>query len=467
MVKNKSEVIKHSAAIHMQNNITLLQRRAWNALLANAYDDLLTTDKHAMKVKDLMWTLEFESHNEEYLKEALQALISCKVEWNVFGKDREKDWIATTLLAEARINNGVLTYAYAPTLREGLHNPRMYARLSLSMQNKFSSKHAQALWELCVDALDETRKYGETPFILLADYRKFLGLPEEVYPEFKKLNKWVIKDPIAEVNRVTDFQAKAEYKREGRHVRAVKFKVHQVERLPKPAAKSRQGVFWPEITDMPTAVRELKEAGMAADEAWKIWQEGFNYVETDKRPINLKDNPEVAFDRYVLEKVHLLRRQREAGKVKNITGFLCTAIKKNYANPEFVIEEKKQRVREETKAKSMTERQQQLLEEQKSELQTNRDKELHQLCEQIAQETPALLEQVTTEIFKENPFLKKSCEPGKTLLESYHEKPMLRVMVDQYLMNHYPERFRAIRKRYASQLAAVAPQMVGEQRANV
>jgi hypothetical protein len=82
VVKNKSEVIKHSAAIHMQNNITLLQRRAWNALLANAYDDLLTKDKHAMKVKDLMWTLEFESHNEEYLKEALRALISCKVEWH-------------------------------------------------------------------------------------------------------------------------------------------------------------------------------------------------------------------------------------------------------------------------------------------------------------------------------------------------------------------------------------------------
>jgi hypothetical protein len=170
-VKNKSEVIKHSAAIHMQNNITLLQRRAWNALLANAYDDLPIKERHAMKVKDLMVILEFESHNEDYLKEALRALISCKVEWNVLGKDREKDWIATTLLAEARIHNGVCTYAYAPTLREGLHNPRMYARLSLSMQNKFSSKHAQALWELCVDALDEARRYGETPFISLTDYK--------------------------------------------------------------------------------------------------------------------------------------------------------------------------------------------------------------------------------------------------------------------------------------------------------
>jgi hypothetical protein len=306
-----------------------------------------------------------------------------------------------------------------------------------------------------VDALDETRKYGETPFIPLADYRKFLGLPEDVYPEFKKLNKWVIKDPIAEVNRVTDFQVKAEYKREGRHVRAVKFKVHQVMRLPKPAAKSRQGVFWPEIMDMPTAVRELKDAGMAADEAWKIWQEGFNCVEIDKRPTHLKDNPEVAFDRYVLEKIHLLKRQQEAGKVKNITGFLRTAIKKNYANPEFFVEEKKQRVNEEAKARYVTKRGHQLLEEQRSEIQVTRDKELHQLCEQIAKETPALLDQVTSELFKENPVLKKACQPGKALLENYHEKPMLRVMVDRYLMDQYPDRFRAIRERYESQLVAL------------
>lgn len=439
----------------MQNNITLLQRRAWNALLANAYDELPIKERYAMKVKDLMAILEFESHNEEYLKEALRALISCKVEWNVFSKDREKDWIATTLLAEARINNGLCTYAYAPTLREGLHNPRMYARLSLSMQNKFSSKHAQALWELCVDTLDETRRYGETSFISLADYRKFLGLPEDVYPEFKKLNKWVIKDPIAEVNRVTDFQVKAEYKREGRHVRAVKFKVYQVERLPKPAARPKQGVFWPEITDMPRAVRELKDAGMAADEAWKIWQEGFNCIETDKRPTNLHDNPEDAFDQYVLEKVHLLKRMRETGKVKNITGFLRTAIIKNYANPEFTVEETKKKAREATTTKHLAERHRRLRGEQYDVLTTQREAALHCQCEQLLSETPALLTEIAEDIFHKNVLLKKTCPPGSSLLDSYRDKPMLRVLVDQCLMDRYPERFRTIRERYDVQLAAL------------
>ena len=109
-----------------------------------------------------------------------------------------------------------------------------------------------------------------------------------------------------------------------------------------PAHKvAKQGTLFTDLMDMPTAVGELKNAGIAADEAWKIWQEGFNYVEMDKRPTNFKDTPEATFDRYVLEKIHLLKRMQAEGKIKNITGFLRTAIKKNYANPEFTAEEAK------------------------------------------------------------------------------------------------------------------------------
>ena len=34
-----NEVIKASPAIQIQSTISLLQRRAWNVLLANAYDE--------------------------------------------------------------------------------------------------------------------------------------------------------------------------------------------------------------------------------------------------------------------------------------------------------------------------------------------------------------------------------------------------------------------------------------------
>jgi len=89
MMHDKKEVIKHSAAVHIQNNITLLQRRSWNVLLANAYDELPTEDEHHIAVKDLVRMLNFDSKNDDYLKESLEALVGCKVKWNVLDKDGE------------------------------------------------------------------------------------------------------------------------------------------------------------------------------------------------------------------------------------------------------------------------------------------------------------------------------------------------------------------------------------------
>ncbi len=459
MLQGKREVIKHSAAIHIQNNITLLQRRAWNVLLANAYDELPFQERHRMRIQELMRTLEFDSKNEDYLKEALEAIVSCRVKWNILDKDGEYEWGVTTLLAEAKIKNGVCTYAYGPTLRERLHNPHMYARISLSMQNKFDSKHAQALWELCTDYLDEVRNQGETPFIGLGDFKGLLGIGNGGYGgEFKIINRDVIKPAIEEINTVTDFDVKAEYKKEKRKVSAVKFRVRRVEHLL--GRTARQGDLFPDVKDTPLAVRELKNAGLAADEAWKIWQEGFKYVDEDKRPTNIGEDPEAAFDRYILEKTHLLRRKQAERTVKNITGFLREAIKRNYANPEFAAEETKRKASEESKTKQFTERGRRLVEERKEKILTARETELHHLCEQILNETPTLLTDVAEDIFKKNPLLKKACQPGKALWESYQEKPMLRVLVDQCLMDRYPERFHPVRERYDLQIAAVEKQTV-------
>jgi len=85
---------------------------------------------------------------------------------------------------------------------------------------------------------------------------------------------------------------------------------------------------------------------------------------------------------------------------------------------------------------------------------------MHQLCEKIVQETPALLEEAAEQVFRENPLIRKACPLEKTLLESYQEKPMLWIMVDQYLKKRYPERFTTVRERYDAQLAAIEEKMV-------
>ena len=105
-----SEVIKASPAIQIQSKISLLQRRAWNVLLANAYNELPHIDIHRVSVAELARKLGFNSHNENYLKEILEALVDCTVKWNLLDKDKKEEWGVASLLAEVRIHDGICFY---------------------------------------------------------------------------------------------------------------------------------------------------------------------------------------------------------------------------------------------------------------------------------------------------------------------------------------------------------------------
>ena len=315
------EVIKASAAIHIQNTISLLQRRAWTVLLANAYDELPTKERHSITVKELADILEYNSHDRGYVKEALRALVKCEVEWNLLDKDNEWEWGITTLLAEAKIKKGVCIYAFGPTLRERLHNPRMYARISLTLQNKFDSKHALALWEICLDYIDDERNFGETPNISILTLRQLMGISETRYPDFKTFNRRVIKEPIEEINSKTDFYIAVEYTRKKRRVVSVKFRFRRI--LPIGIESTKQPALFPVYEDMPDIVKQLAEIGFAIHTAWEIWQRGFDQVDAEKRPQGIE------FDDYVQEKIALLNAQR-AGQVRSPTGFVREAIQKNY-----------------------------------------------------------------------------------------------------------------------------------------
>ena len=86
-----NEVIKASPAIQIQSKITHLQRRAWNVLLANAYNELPNKDIHRVSVTELAKKLGFNSRDYDHLKETLEALVDCTVKWNVLGKEKKRE----------------------------------------------------------------------------------------------------------------------------------------------------------------------------------------------------------------------------------------------------------------------------------------------------------------------------------------------------------------------------------------
>ena len=318
-----NEVIKASPAIQIQSKISLLQRRAWNVLLANAYNELPDKDIHSVSVAELAAKLGFGDGNQEYLKEMLRSLRSCEVEWNLLNKDNKQEWGVAGLLAEVRIVDGICFYQFPHTLRLKLHNPRVYAKLNLRLQNQFTSKYALVLWEVCFDYFDADRQQGETPFIPLETCRELMGVEADEYTTFKSLNQWVIKPAIKEINDLTDYHVEIEHKRLGRRIAELKFRITKVKQLPV------QESLFPDIENLPPVAIELIQANIDRSVALQIADEAWDFVTPEKLP---SPGSYSDFLGYVAEKIEM---SLDASGVRNRAGYIVEAIRENYQDPEL------------------------------------------------------------------------------------------------------------------------------------
>ena len=374
-----NEVIKASPAIQIQSKISLLQRRAWNVLLANAYNELPDKDIHSVSMVDLAAKLGFDSGNQEYLKEVLRSLRSCEVEWNLLNKDNKQVWGVASLLASAEIENGICTYGFAPHLRLKLHNPRIYAKLNLRLQNRFKGQYALILWEVCFDYFDTDRGQGETPFIPLETFRELIGLKADEYPVFGFLNRDIIKPAIKEINDVTDYLVEVEQKRIGRKIAELKFRITKVKQIP-----LQESVF-PDIENLPPVAIELVQAEIDRKMAQQIADAEWDFVNPQKLspPGTYAD-----FLAYIAEKIEM---SLSAVGVKNRAGYIIEAIRENYQDPEI----QKQR---EARAQKVREKE---LEDLTAEFKAKRDNILRQAVHADPELVEQAAEKITAYIIRE------------------------------------------------------------------
>ena len=397
-----NEVIKASPAIQIQSKITLLQRRAWNVLLANAYNELPDKDIHTVSVSELAAKLGFDSGNHNYLKEVLGSLGDCKVEWNLLNKDNKKEWGFAVLLASADIKDGICTYGFAPHLRLKLYNPRMYTRLNLSLQNQFRSQYALVLWEICFDYYDSKREQGETPFIPLEVFRELMGVESDEYVLFKAFNRKVIKVAIEEINTLTEYHVEVEYKRIGRKIAELKFHIAKVKQVP------IQESLFPDIEDLTPVAVELVQAGIDRNVAMEIADREWDYVTPEKLP---EPGTYPDFNEYIGEKIEM---SLTAAGVKNRSGYIIEAIRENYQNE--TVQKERERRAEQTRKNEL------------ENLETEFNAKRNHIVREAVRAKPELIEQAATCI--ENPFVRNRLNEYNSPTEAYEERSMVKAEID-------------------------------------
>ncbi len=343
-MKNKKEVIKASGAIHISNGINLMQRRSWNILLSNAFNELIIKDEFTIKIKDLSYLLKYEGHNTSYIKQLVYDLQNITVEWNLLGKDGD-EWGRSVLLSGVIIKNGKLIYAYDPILKKKLYNPLMYAKINLSLQNKFKSKHSLALYELFLDYFNEKNSYGETPYITIKKIKQLLGLKEDEYKKFKYFNDCIIKKSIKEINQKSNLLVEIKYEKNGRNIIAVKFIINKNLKT-----KNKLKVF-----EIPQ-----NEELLVLDNFESENKNLFNILTLEfgisqNKTINiLKTTDELC----IKENLEIVKKEIKKGNVKNISAYTIKALTEDFRSKklkEKIEKEKEKRIMIEEKNKKREE----------------------------------------------------------------------------------------------------------------
>lgn len=404
-----NEVIKASPAIQIQSRISLLQRRAWNVLLANAYNELPDKDIYSVSIVELAAKLGFGKGNQEYLKGVLKSIVDCKVEWNILGKDKEEEWGVASLLAEVRIRDGICFYQFPHTLRLKLHNPRVYAKLNLRLQNQFRSRYALVLWEVCFDYFDTDRDQGETPFITIEVFKGLMGLEKDEYSVFKELNRNVIKPAINEINGLTNYHVEVDQKRKGRRIAELKFRITKLKQIP-----IQESIF-PDIENLPPVAIELVQAGVDRRVALNIADREWDFINSQKLPT---PGTYPDFAAYIAEKIEI---SLNAADVKNRGGFIVEAVRENYIDP--TVQKERELRAEKAKEKE--------LEDLTAEFRVKR----HNILRQAVHTQPELVERAAERI--QSYIVKERLQEQESVMAAYQKGGMIKAEIDGILAEEF------------------------------
>lgn len=223
--KKSLQLKKHINAIHCSNNLTLVQRKLFNALLFNAYPDLPHKQQFEIKGKDLYHLIGYNSKDTAKLKDALLGLITIAIEWNVIdcSTGQEKKWKASSILASAELSNGVCVYEYSQVMKDFLYQPEIYGQINIALISKFKSSYGLALYENCI----RYQGLSQTPWFPLDIFRKLMGVFDGKYQVFKDFKKRVLDVGINEVNAIAPLHVVPEIERVNQKVTRIRFKLEK------------------------------------------------------------------------------------------------------------------------------------------------------------------------------------------------------------------------------------------------
>jgi plasmid replication initiation protein len=241
---------KNIGAIQISNDLTLIERKIMNIILYNSFNiernnfsENKTINKnnkkfYSINIHDIENSLGWERGKHRFeLKQSLDKLVSTSLKFNILKKQNTDSgkWNVTASLLSAVItdedeSNNEIYYAFSEPIKDLIIKPTLYGWIDLEEQKTIESKYTLALLEYLQGSIAITKRTEtRTEYITVDNYKNLIAGDKSNYSTFKDINRFLIKNPLNELNTKTDIIAKASFQKSGRKVVGVSFDVKKEE----------------------------------------------------------------------------------------------------------------------------------------------------------------------------------------------------------------------------------------------
>ena len=383
-LKPRSKMVNiPSSAIHIENDISLLEKKLWFELIYHAFPNMGKEKKvHEISLSKLRESLGYseDTSNDQQLKESLKKLSKVNINWNIFNKDKLNAWESISLLAGCHIpkNSGICYYDFTAFLEQRFLSmgEEAYVKIDLIISNKFQSKHSLSLYCLALDYLILKMGYSEKKFSL-DEIRRYLAIKEGEYKKIGHFNDRVIIPAEKEINEISDLKIEILPLKVGKKIAGYKLCMglkpgrlqeyfQRGEQL-KDAREKREeekfnlekNISKKEISNNETEKKGIRrELIKIKDQKLKDFFTKYNIAtNTDtfqdkQREISLLFEDDKA-EKYLLFLANYAESEYKKGRINNLSGFFVAMLKSSNLIDNYLNEIKKEAIKKEENKKKV------------------------------------------------------------------------------------------------------------------
>lgn len=221
---SQNEYVSMNNAI-IRSTINKLPYKAiqlWYLIAYKSLPVLNQTDTIRIRVKEACEYLNINPKNYIQLNGYLTDIQNTKLEYNITGKNPDRNWLRTPLVSSTGIVDGEIICTFDSIMRANMLNPQFFTRLTMELIRSFSNKYVFATFS---DLMAFKRKTLTSWYKTYSvdEYRYYLQLKESEYKEFRLLNDKVIKPSLKEINEISPIEINVKFTKEKKRVTQITF----------------------------------------------------------------------------------------------------------------------------------------------------------------------------------------------------------------------------------------------------